>query len=169
MPENVSISGQVKGYDGKPVQMIRVTVYRDRDPASEVQREYTDEQGNYQITAPAGGPVTLRFDTHYSLTNAREWHPSVVANVEIDRDLILNRILLKVGQDGPYLATTDALAAYQFCAVWNHATPNRAYAEHAAARLGMIKFTTPGLSEIARRLAELFREQAQAEPLSAAN
>ena len=162
MPENVSISGQVKGYDGKPINMIRVTIYRDRDPASEVQREYTDEQGNYQMTTPASGPVTLRFDTHYSLTNAREWHPSVVANLDLDRDLILNRILLKVGQDGPYLATGDALAAYQFCVVWNHATPNRAYAEHAAARLGMIKFSSPGLSEIAGKLAEIFREQAQA-------
>ena len=162
MPENVSISGQVKGYDGKSINMIRVTLYRESDPSSEVQREYTDEQGNYQITAPAGAPVTLRFDTHYSLTNAREWHPSVVANIDLDRDLILNRILLKVGQDGPYLATIDALGAYQFCAVWNQATPNRAYAEHAAARLGMIKFSLPELTEIAGKLAELFREQAQA-------
>jgi hypothetical protein len=71
MPENISISGQVKGYDGKPINMIRVTMYRESDPASEVQREYTDEQGNYQITVPAGGPMTLRFDTHYSLTNSR--------------------------------------------------------------------------------------------------
>jgi hypothetical protein len=162
MPESVSISGQVKGYDGKPINMIRVTAYRDRDPAVELQREYTDEQGNYQIITPAAGPVTLRFDTHYSLTNAREWHPSVVANIGVDRDLILNRTLLKVGQDGPYLATVDALAAYQFCAVWNQATPNRAYAEHAAARLGMIKFPFPTLVEIAGKLAELFREQAQA-------
>jgi hypothetical protein len=162
MPENVSISGQVKGYDGKPINMIRVTVYRDRDPASEVQREYTDEQGNYQITAPTDGPMTLRFDTHYSLTNAREWHPSVVANVDGERDLVLNRLLLKVGQDGPYTATVDALAAYHFCLVWNGAVPNPAYAEHAAARLGMIKFPFPALVEIAGRLAELFREQAQA-------
>jgi hypothetical protein len=162
MPENVSISGQVKGYEGKPINMIRVTLYRESDPAVEVQREYTNEQGNYQITAPAGGLVTLRFDTHYSLTNAREWHPSVVANVDLDRDLIFNRTLLKVGQDGPYLATIDALTAYQFCVVWNQATPNRAYAEHAAARLGMIKFPSPALTEIAGKLAELFREQAQA-------
>jgi hypothetical protein len=162
MPENVSISGQVKGYDGKPVSMIRVTIYRDRDPASEVQREYTDEQGNYQITAPTGGPMTLRFDTHYSLTNAREWHPSVVANIEGERDLVLNRLLLKVGQDGPYMATVDALAAYHFCVVWNDAVPNRAYAEHAAARLGMIKFSSPGLQEIAGKLADLFRQRAQA-------
>jgi hypothetical protein len=162
MPENISISGQVKGYDGKPINMIRVTVYRERDPASEVQREYTDEQGNYQITVPAGGPLTLRFDTHYSLTNAREWHPSVVANVDVDRDLILNRLLLKVGQDGPYLVTIDALAAYQFCLTWNQATPNRAYAEHAAARLGMIKFSSAGLQEISNKVADLFRQQAQA-------
>lgn len=161
MAENVSISGQVKGYDGKPINMIRVTVYRDSNPAIEVQREYTNEQGLYQIMLPAGGPVTLRFDTHYSLTNAREWHPSVVANVDVDEDLTFNRTLLKVGQDGPYQATIDALAAYQFCVVWNQATPNRAYAEHAAARLGMIKFPSPALSEIANKLAELFREQAQ--------
>lgn len=162
MPENISINGQVKGYDGKPINMIRVTVYRESDPASEVQREYTDEQGNYQITVPAGGPVTLRFDTHYSLTNAREWHPSVVANVDLDRDLILNRLLLKVGQDGPYLVTIDALAAYQFCVTWNQANPNRAYAEHAAARLGMIKFSSAELQEICNKVADLFRQQAQA-------
>ena len=162
MPENISISGQVKGYDGKPINMIRVTAYRDSDPALEVQHEYTNEQGNYRLTAPAGGPLTLRFDTHYSLTNAREWHPSVVANLDEVRDLVLNRLLLRVGHDGPYTAKVDALAAYHFCAVWNEAIPNREYAEHAAARLGMIKFSSPQLQEIAGKLAELFRAQAQA-------
>ena len=161
MPENISIRGQVKGYDGKPINMIRVTIYRDSDPALEVQREYTDEQGNYWLTVPEGDPLTLRFDTHYSLTNAREWHPSVVANLDEVRDLVLNRRLLRVGQDGPYTAKVDALAAYHFCAVWNEAIPNRDYAEHAAARLGMIKFSSPGLQENASRLADLFREQAQ--------
>jgi hypothetical protein len=162
MPENISLSGQVRSYDGMPINMIRVTAYRDRDPASELQREYTDEGGNYSMTLAAGDPITVRFDTHYSLTNAREWHPSVVANLDGKQDLVLNRLLLRVGADGSYMATIDALAAYHFCTVWNHASPNRAYAEHAAARLGMIKFSFAGLQEISGKLAELFRQQAQA-------
>ena len=162
MAENVSINGEVRAYDGTPINMIRVTAYRDSDPASELAREYTDGGGKYTISVPSGIPVTLRFDTHYSLTNAREWHPSVVANVDGNQDVVVNRFLLKVGRDGPYMATIDALAAYHFCAMWNGADPNREYAEHAAARLGMIKFTSSDLQEICGRLAELFRRQAQA-------
>jgi hypothetical protein len=160
MPEDVSIRGQVRAYDGTPIRMIRVTAYRDSDPASELAREYTDDAGNYDMSVSSGGPVTLRFDTHYSLTNAREWHPSVVANVDVSRDVLMNRLLLKVGHDGPYMATIDALAAYQFCAVWNGADPNREYASHAAARLGMIKFASVELQEICSKLADLFSKQA---------
>jgi hypothetical protein len=162
MAEDVSISGQVRAYNGTPIEMIRVTAYRDSDPASELERKYTDGGGKYTIVVPPGDPITLRFDTHYSLTNAREWHPSVVANVDGNQNVAVNRFLLKVGHDGPYTSTIDALAAYHFCATWNAADPNRQYAEHAAARLGMIKFTSADLQEICSKLAELFRKQAQA-------
>ena len=161
MPEDVSIRGQVRAYDGTPIRMIRVTAYRDSDPAIELGREYTNDGGNYEMSVSSGGPITLRFDTHYSLINAREWHPSVVANIDVSENTLMNRFLLKVGHDGPYMATIDALGAYQFCAVWNGADPNPEYASHAAARLGMIKFTSAELQEICGKLADLFRKRAQ--------
>jgi hypothetical protein len=141
--------------------MIRVTAYRDSDPAVELAREYTNDGGNYGMFVSPGGPVTLRFDTHYSLNNAREWHPSVVANVDVSQDVLMNRFLLKVGHDGPYMATIDALAAYLFCALWDGADPSPEYASHAAARLGMIKFTLAELQEICSKLADLFSKRAQ--------
>jgi hypothetical protein len=151
----------VCAFDGSPVSMIRVTAYRDTSPASELTHEFTDANGNYRIAAPSGSPITLRFDTHYSLTNAREWHPSVVANTDASQDVLVNRFLLKVGTDVSYMAAIDALAAYQFCSVWNAANPNRQYSEHAAARLQMIKFTSAELQDTCRRLVDHFSEQAQ--------
>jgi hypothetical protein len=71
MAEDISISGQVRAYNGTPIEMIRVTAYRGSDPASELERKYTDGGGTYTIAVPSGDPVTLRFDTRYSLTNAR--------------------------------------------------------------------------------------------------
>jgi hypothetical protein len=114
MAEVISIFGQVRGFNEKPIHMIRVTVYRDY----EVTHEYTNEEGRYSISLPPDSPITVRFDTHYSLTNARKWHPSVVANVEAKQDVTLNRFLLEVGQYGPDMVVVDR-AAYQFAAVWN--------------------------------------------------
>ena len=136
--------------------MIRVTVYRD----FELKHEYTNEEGKYSISVPPGAPITMRFDTHYSLTNARTWHPSVVANVDTEQDVMLNRFLLEVGQYGPDMVVIDALAAYQFSAVWNAAHPNREYAEHAAARLGMMKVPSV-LSSVYTMIRDHFTEQAQ--------
>ena len=147
-------------YEGNGVMMIRVTVYRDSDRAIELAREYTNDEGNYSISVPTGAPITVRFDTHYSLINAREWHPSVVANVDAKEDLHLNRFVLKVGFDGPYTATIDVIAAYHFCMVWNAADLNREYAAHAAARLGMLKTHEPQLQEIISKLRDHFHAQA---------
>ena len=156
MAEVISLFGQVRGYDGTPIHMIRVTVYRDY----EVTHEYTNEEGKYSISVPPDSPITVRFDTHYSLTNARKWHPSVVANVEAKQDVALNRLLLEVGHYGPDLVVVDALAAYQFAAVWNAADPNRQYAEHAAARLGMMKVPSV-LDSVYTNIRDHFTEQAR--------
>lgn len=161
MPQDISVFGSVSDYNGKPVPMIRVTAYRDTDPAVQLTREYTNDEGKYVMSVPSGEPITLRFDTHYSLTNAREWHPSVVANLDAKEDLRISRYLLNVGQDGPYMVTTDVLAAYHFCLVWNAADLNRAYAEIAAVRLGMFKSPYRELQEVCSKLIEHFREQAR--------
>jgi hypothetical protein len=156
MAEDISISGQVRGFGGTPIHMIRVTVYRDY----EVAHEYTSEDGKYRISVPQGAPITVRFDTHYSLTNAREWHPSVVADVDAKQDVLLDRFLLQVGSGESDAAAIDALAAYQFSAVWNAKDSNRAYAEHAAARLGMLKVPSV-LGSIYDKMRDHFTEQAQ--------
>jgi hypothetical protein len=156
MAEDISISGQVRGYNGTPIYMIRVTVYRDY----EVAHEYTSEDGKYRISVPQGAPITVRFDTHYSLTNAREWHPSVVADVNAKQDILLDWFLLQVGMGESDAAAIDALAAYQFSAVWNAQDSNREYAEHAAARLGMLKVPSV-LGSIYDKMRDHFTEQAQ--------
>ena len=156
MAEVIYLSGQVRGIDETPIPMIRVTVYRDY----EITREYTNEEGRYSISLPPDSPITVRFDTHYSLTNARKWHPSVVANVEAKQNVTLNRFLLEVGRYGPDLVVVDALAAYQFAAVWNAGDSNRQYAEHAAARLGMMKVPSV-LDGVYSKIRDHFSEQAQ--------
>ena len=161
MAEDISISGKVQGYDGhdrKPIHMIKVAIYRDRQL---VDRVYTDEEGWYMVSVPAGEPITVCFDTHASLTNAREWHPSVVANVDATQDVLLDRVLMRVGTISSETAAIDALAAYQFCAMWADADPHRGYAEHAAARLAMMKFTVGVLLDICNRLQEHFDQQAR--------
>jgi hypothetical protein len=59
-----------------------------------------------------GEQNTVRFDTHYSLTNAGDRHPSVVANVDATHDIALNRFLFRVGTDeGGQTGFVDALTA----------------------------------------------------------
>lgn len=109
MAENITISGQLRSYDQTPIYMIKVTVCRDRHF---VCHGYTNEEGRYEVSVPIGEPITVRFDTHYSLTNARDWHPSVVANVDATHDIVLNRFLFRVGTDaGGRTGFVDALAA----------------------------------------------------------
>ena len=79
MAEEITISGQVRGYDRAPIHMIQVTVYRDMQLVDHV---YTDEEGKCRVSVPADEPITVHFDVHWSLTNAREWHPSVVAKID---------------------------------------------------------------------------------------
>jgi hypothetical protein len=153
--ENIKIFGQVRGFDFKPIMTIKVTVYSDQEELNHV---FTDAQGRYSIAGPAGQALTIRFDTHHSITNSREWHPSVVANIEANKDTSLDRFLMRVGFVESETAAVDALAAYQFAAMWG---AEREYAESAGARLGQIKFTTRTLVEISTKLRDHFSQLAK--------
>jgi hypothetical protein len=156
--QTMSISGVVRGYDRTPIHMIAVSVYRDTQLMA---KEYTNEEGKYEVSVATGTPITVRFDTHWSLTNARDWHPSVVANIEATRDITLDRFLMRVGMGDSETAAVDALTAYQFCAMWTAQDPSRAYAEHAAFRLSQMKLITEVLRDVQRKLEEHFKNQTQ--------
>src|SRR3954451_6802033 len=65
--EDVSVSGIVQTGDGAPIHMIKVTIYRED---REVAHAFTGENGKYVMSVAKGKPITIRFDTHYSLNNA---------------------------------------------------------------------------------------------------
>jgi hypothetical protein len=109
--EDVSVSGMVQSGDGAPIPMIKVTIYRDD---REVTHAFTGEDGKYVVGVANGKPITIRFDTHYSLNNAKDWHPSVVANVSAVKDVVLDRVLLRVGHGDGFTAFIDALSGYEF-------------------------------------------------------
>jgi hypothetical protein len=157
MAENITISGQLRSYDLRPIFMIKVTVYRDRLNLAHV---FTNEGGDYTISVPTGEPITIRFDTHYSITNAGDWHPSVVANVDATHDIVLDRFLFRVGTDeAGQTGFVDALTAYQFCAMWTADGLEPEYAESAVRRLGPFKLTTGVLQDIRQVLQEHFVRQ----------
>jgi hypothetical protein len=158
MAEDISISGQVRGYNRTPIHMIKVTVYRDQQYVAHV---YTNEEGKYEVSTSTGEPISIRFDTHWSLTNARDWHPSVVANVDATKDIVLDRILMRVGAVESETGAIDALTAYQFCAMWTAGDSEPQYAEYAAFRVSQIKFTIEVLLDVQNKLQEHFRKQAQ--------
>src|SRR5215207_3385169 len=152
MAKDISTYGQVRSYEGTPVFLIKVSVYRHSRLVAD---EYTNNEGRYTISFPAGEPITVRFDTHPTVMNSREWHPSVVANLEADTDIPLNRRLLKVGTSIGEEADIDALAAYEFSAMWTSKRVDSGFEEYgkeAAARLSQMKFTSDVLLEIQRTL-----------------
>ena len=148
----ISIRGQVRSHNGSPISMIKVSVYRGDEF---IAKEYSNDAGHYAISLAAGEPVTVRFDTHWSLTNAKEWHPSVVANLDAGKDILLDRSLVKVGTSGGEMADVDALTAYEFITVWiaDEAEPYRKY---AADRLSQLKMPNYVLSEVQRTLLSSF-------------
>jgi hypothetical protein len=74
----------------------------------------------------------------------------VLANVDAKQDIVLDRFLLRVGAGESDTAAIDALAAYQFTAVWSNPMEwSREYAEHAVARLGMLKPPSVLISNLA--------------------
>jgi hypothetical protein len=158
---DIEIQGQVRSQEGTPISMIKVSAYRDLQLLG---TDYTREDGQYTIWVAAGEPITIRFDTHPTLTNSREWHPSVVANLEAEKNISLDRRLLKVGTTGGEAADLDALAAYEFAAMWTAAGADTGYEDYgkeAAARLSMMKFTNDALLEIQRTLIARFESPQQ--------
>ncbi|MEH7754762.1 hypothetical protein V7457_27225 [Bacillus toyonensis] len=164
MTENISISGQVQGNDitGSeriPIFNIKVSAYHDRKYVDHV---FTDEQGKYQFYIPSGKPISVCFDTHWSLTNAREWHPSVVANIDVKENIVLNRFLMRVGESYGGVFDIDALTAYQFIAMWTERTEiDSTYAEYAAFRVSQLMLTLPELQEFQPKLMEFFLKKSQ--------
>lgn len=133
---------------------------------------YTNEAGMYELSIPKNGLVSIRFDTHWSLTNVTEWHPAVVFNLNIDtgsaqdiENIVLNHYLMKVGTTSGLTAEVDALAAYQLCAIWISREKNREvagkYAKSAISRLSQMKVSLHELDEFRVKLIELFSNQIQ--------
>jgi hypothetical protein len=161
LAEDISISGLVHTNRQKPIHMIKVTVYRgDR----ELRHVFTGADGRYTVSVPKGAPVALRFDTHWSLNNSEDWHPSVVANLDTAKDLGIDRTLLRAGEGddiNAYTTFIDALSGYQFGAFWEETGNPKLYAQSAVARLGKLKLPLPVLDEVQRKLQEHFRERAR--------
>ncbi|MEV0375485.1 carboxypeptidase regulatory-like domain-containing protein [Streptomyces sp. NPDC050636] len=144
--------------DHKPIPMIKVSVYR--NDLSLIRHSYTNDEGRYDVEIPQGESVTVRFDTHYSLNNATDWHPSVVVNVIAGDDVSLDRYLLRNGQDADHASAMDALNGYLLAASCSDVKPDADYARTAEARLGMLKQHSQVLIEIQERLRQHFHEQA---------
>jgi post-segregation antitoxin (ccd killing protein) len=154
--EDISIRGKVQEYDDKPIFNIKVSVY---DDETLLTHGFTGEDGTYAITLPATKIVTVRFDTSTSLNNSRAWHPSVVANISAEKDVLLDRRLMGVGMGLTETAAIDALHGYEFAALWIKAEPaanQAAYAETAGARIGMLKLVTPVLRDMEQKLRDYF-------------
>jgi hypothetical protein len=157
MSEKVTVHGIVSDFSQKPIAMIRVIAVQD---GREVERTYTSDDGRYSFEVPRG-LTTLSFDTHGTLTNARDWHPSVVANLDTnveEKYLRCDRVLMKGSTAASDEACVDALAGYMFSLLWTASQPDRAYAEAAKARLSSMKMPSPELDEFRGRLRELFAQ-----------
>ena len=160
MAGSVRVHGLVTDASRKPLHMIRVLAIQG---GHEVERAYTSDDGSYSFEVPRG-LMTLGFDTHGTLTNARDWHPSVVANIDTDieaTDLRCDRVLMKGGTAASDEACVDALAGYMFSLMWTARVPDRAYAEAAAARLSSMKMPSSELDQFRSQLRELFAKGAQ--------
>jgi hypothetical protein len=166
MSGEILIHGKVKGYDQKPIFMIQVSVWAENGHSPrEVNRTYTNEDGMYELSIMPDKPISVRFDTHWSITNATDWHPSVVANIDTEQNLVLNRFLMRTGTTEGRIAEIDALTAYQFCAIWTASQVDREsareYAKSAVSRLSQMKISLPELDEFRAKLIEFFSKQAE--------
>jgi len=160
MAEKVTIHGIVSDASRKPLHMIRVLAFQE---GREIERKYTSEDGRYSFEVPRV-LTTLSFDMHGTLTNARDWHPSVVVNIDTNVEgmyLRCDRVLMKVGTADSDEACVDALAGYMFSLMWTARLPDRAYADAAVARLSSMKMPLPELDKLRGQLLELFAERAR--------
>lgn len=160
MSENILISGQVQGFDRVPIFNIKVSAYTDWDYLG---HGYTNEDGIYQFSIPSKSTISVCFDTHSSLINAKEWHPSVVANLDARQDIVVNRFLTRVGTSNGVMADVDVLSAYQFCALWLNidTSLDKTYAENNAFRLSKMKQPFRELEEFRSKLQEYFLKNSQ--------
>ncbi|MFJ9648315.1 carboxypeptidase regulatory-like domain-containing protein [Streptomyces sp. NPDC004244] len=137
--------------DSSPIFMIKVSVYR--SGLTEIDHVFTDEAGQYSVAIPEGETITVRFDTHHSLTNAMDWQPSVVVNAIASDTTPLDRYLLPTGQDFGAASAMDALNGYVIAAAVGE---DEAYAATAVRRLSMLKQPSLVLQELQQRLLEHF-------------
>ncbi len=138
-PSTITISGTVRDFRQAPIFMIKVSAYRETDF---LEKAYSDESGRYDLTIPSGELITIWFDTHPTLTNSREWHPSVIANLGAQQSFVLDRRLVKVGETGGTSADVDAFTAYQFAALFvghDRGSVDDQYPRSAADRLRRLK------------------------------
>lgn len=150
--------GKVQGYDGKPIVTIKVSVYQD---LKLINKSYTDNDGKYSVEVREGEMISVLFDTHDSLNNARNFHPSVVANLVCKNNVPLDRTLMGTQEGQTEDAAMDALCAYLFAAQWNSTGSEKSsYAKNAASRLQQLKLTNQFLTEIQQKLLEYFQEHA---------
>jgi hypothetical protein len=155
----VTVHGIVSDASRKPLAMIRVLAIQE---GREVERTYTSDDGSYSFEVPKG-LTTLSFDTHGTLTNARDWHPSVVANIDTNVEgmyLRCDRVLMKGGTAASDEACVDALAGYMFSLMWTTRLPDRVYAQAAKARLSSMKMPSE-LDQFRSQLLELFAKRAE--------
>lgn len=151
--------GQVRGFDGKPIFMIKVSVYSN---LRLINKHYTDDEGKYSVEVPEGELISIKFDTHSTLNNAHDWHPSVVANLIYREGVSQDRYLLGTQQGLTEVAAVDALCAYLFIARWNVADPeDDGWAQNAASRLTQLRLRSGVLHEVQRKLQDYFHEQAE--------
>lgn len=149
--------GHVRTIKGdEPIFMIKVSVYG--PDLKLIDRVYTNDDGSYSVDVPVGETVTVRFDTHHSLTNADTWQPSLVTDVVADDAVPLDRRLVPVGQFADTARGIDVLAAFLVAS----AVEEPEYAAHATTRLSQIKQNTLFLQHIQSALLQHFTEQADA-------
>ncbi|MFH0521840.1 carboxypeptidase regulatory-like domain-containing protein [Streptomyces sp. M41] len=149
--------GHVRTTTGdEPAFMIKVSVYG--PDLTLIDHTFTHDDGSYSIDVPAGETVTVRFDTHHSLTNTDDWQPSLVTDVVADDDVPLDRRLVPVGQFADTSRGIDILAAFLLAS----AVEGPRYAAHATTRLSQLKQNTLFLQRIQAALLQHFTEQAEA-------
>ncbi|MFB6613678.1 carboxypeptidase regulatory-like domain-containing protein [Streptomyces sp. NPDC085524] len=131
--------------------MIKVSVYR--SDLTEIDHVFTDEAGLYSVPIAEAETVTVRFDTHHSLTNAEDWQPSVVANAITSDSASLDRLMLPTGQDFGAASNMDALNGYVIAAAVGEGAE---YAATAVTRLAMLKQPSLVLQGLQQRLLDHF-------------
>ena len=160
MADKVKVHGIVSDASRKPIALIRVLAIQE---GREVERTYTSDDGSYSFEVPKG-LTTLSFDTHATLINARDWHPSVVTNIDTNVEgisLRCDRLLMKGGTATSHEACVDALAGYMFSLMWTAHPPDWDYAKAATARLSSMKMPLPELDKFRSQLRELFAKRAE--------